>query len=182
MHCMLTCLSQLMAKQDNAIREVFDVESTVRLDAIQNLTKFQTPPVIDALRKLLKDDDANVCRPPLSCARNGVATATVHVYLTAVLRVHVGTGRGRGLVGTSSPSLRGGQHRDAPSLAARRRRGELHSLHACMHDRTLGCLHYQPPTNHIAVAGGNAQRPRPLGPRVHVPVPRQPQVAKGYSR
>jgi HEAT repeat protein len=49
-----------MAKQDNAIREVFDVDSTVRLDAIQNLTKFQTPPVIDALRKLLQDGDANV--------------------------------------------------------------------------------------------------------------------------
>ncbi|XP_070573269.1 uncharacterized protein [Ptychodera flava] len=43
-----------------AIREVFDMESTVRLDAIQNLSTFRTPSVITALLDLLDDQDPNM--------------------------------------------------------------------------------------------------------------------------
>ncbi|XP_077995721.1 uncharacterized protein LOC144449132 isoform X3 [Glandiceps talaboti] len=43
-----------------AMREVFDMDSTVRLDAVQNLGQFRTPSVISALLDLLNDQDPNM--------------------------------------------------------------------------------------------------------------------------
>ncbi|VDI42193.1 Hypothetical predicted protein [Mytilus galloprovincialis] len=43
-----------------AMREVFDMDSSVRLEAIQNLGKFQSTTVINALRDLLRSTSSNV--------------------------------------------------------------------------------------------------------------------------
>lgn len=47
------------ASESWSIKEVFDMNSSVRVDAIENLGKFRSPAVIDALRDLLSDKDAN---------------------------------------------------------------------------------------------------------------------------
>ncbi|XP_071945403.1 uncharacterized protein [Antedon mediterranea] len=43
-----------------AMRSVFDMESTVRLDAVQNLGQFKTRSVISTLTNLLNDNDPNM--------------------------------------------------------------------------------------------------------------------------
>lgn len=48
------------AQESYAMKEVFDMESSVRVEAIENLGKFRSAAVIDALRDLLTDEDANV--------------------------------------------------------------------------------------------------------------------------
>ncbi|CAL1534341.1 unnamed protein product [Lymnaea stagnalis] len=47
------------ASESWSIKEVFDMNSSVRVDAIENLGKFRSPAVIDALCDLLSDQDAN---------------------------------------------------------------------------------------------------------------------------
>lgn len=49
----------IQASESWAMKEVFDMNSSVRVDAIENLGKFRTAAVIDALRDLLSDEDAN---------------------------------------------------------------------------------------------------------------------------
>ncbi|XP_070204479.1 uncharacterized protein [Littorina saxatilis] len=51
-------LSQAM--ESYAMKDVFNMESSVRVEAIENLGKFRSAAVIDALRDLLSDPDANV--------------------------------------------------------------------------------------------------------------------------
>lgn len=48
------------ARESFAMREVFNMDSSVRVEAIENLGKFRSAVVIDALRDLLTDPDANV--------------------------------------------------------------------------------------------------------------------------
>ncbi|XP_005093196.1 uncharacterized protein LOC101851332 [Aplysia californica] len=48
------------ARESWSMKEVFDMESSVRVEAIENLGKFHSAAVIDALRDLLNDVDANV--------------------------------------------------------------------------------------------------------------------------
>ncbi|XP_072163755.1 uncharacterized protein [Diadema setosum] len=48
------------AKGSIAMRGVFNMKSTVRLDAVQNLGQFRTAPVITSLLSLLNDNDANM--------------------------------------------------------------------------------------------------------------------------
>ncbi|KAL8576103.1 hypothetical protein ACOMHN_001453 [Nucella lapillus] len=48
------------ARESFAMREVFNMDSSVRVEAIENLGKFRSAAVIDALRDLLTDPDANV--------------------------------------------------------------------------------------------------------------------------
>ncbi|XP_041455766.1 uncharacterized protein LOC121408375 [Lytechinus variegatus] len=48
------------AKGTIAMRGVFNMKSTVRLDAVQNLGQFRTAPVITSLLSLLDDKDANM--------------------------------------------------------------------------------------------------------------------------
>ncbi|XP_046351571.2 uncharacterized protein LOC124132035 isoform X2 [Haliotis rufescens] len=48
------------AKESYAMKEVFDMDSSVRVEAIENLGRFRSLAVIDALRDLLTDSDANV--------------------------------------------------------------------------------------------------------------------------
>ncbi|XP_005102844.2 uncharacterized protein LOC101856198 [Aplysia californica] len=49
-----------LARENLALRDVFDVESSVRTVAIENIGKFGSPSVMAALRDLLEDPDANV--------------------------------------------------------------------------------------------------------------------------
>ncbi|KAK7483424.1 hypothetical protein BaRGS_00025364 [Batillaria attramentaria] len=51
---------QEQARESFAMREVFSMDSSVRVEAIENLGKFRSAAVIDALRDLLTDPDANV--------------------------------------------------------------------------------------------------------------------------
>jgi hypothetical protein len=46
--------------ESHMIREVFNMESTVRLAAVQNLSKFGSATVVAALLQLLQDQDANI--------------------------------------------------------------------------------------------------------------------------
>ncbi|KAL8596904.1 hypothetical protein ACOMHN_065853 [Nucella lapillus] len=48
------------AMESYAMKDVFNMESSVRVEAIENLGKFRSAAVIDALRDLLTDPDANV--------------------------------------------------------------------------------------------------------------------------
>ncbi|KAL5017556.1 hypothetical protein ScPMuIL_007145 [Solemya velum] len=43
-----------------AMREVFSMDSTLRLSTIQSLGKYSFPPVVSALTDMLEDDDANI--------------------------------------------------------------------------------------------------------------------------
>lgn len=49
-----------IATEKYSMNEVFNMESTVRLTAVENLGKFQSPAVVDALLKLLDDPDPNI--------------------------------------------------------------------------------------------------------------------------
>lgn len=51
---------QDQARESFAMREVFSMDSSVRVEAIENLGKYRSAAVIDALRDLLTDPDANV--------------------------------------------------------------------------------------------------------------------------
>ncbi|XP_050410607.1 uncharacterized protein LOC126825147 [Patella vulgata] len=48
------------ARESYAMKEVFDMDSSVRVEAIENLAKYRSAPVIQALQDLLTDPDANV--------------------------------------------------------------------------------------------------------------------------
>ncbi|CAH1801189.1 unnamed protein product [Owenia fusiformis] len=48
------------AVESYTIREVFDMDSSVRVEAIENLGKFDSPQVVEALKDLLSDQDNNV--------------------------------------------------------------------------------------------------------------------------
>jgi hypothetical protein len=52
-------VSQIAAEMFN-MHEVFNVHSTVRLTAIEKLSQFQNPAMVDALIHLINDDDPNV--------------------------------------------------------------------------------------------------------------------------
>ena len=49
-----------LATEKLAMIDVFSMKSTVRLQAIDNLTRFSTPAVMQSLTELLSEDDANV--------------------------------------------------------------------------------------------------------------------------
>ncbi|XP_064619973.1 uncharacterized protein LOC135483234 [Lineus longissimus] len=49
------------AVESYAIKKVFEMESSVRVEAISNLEKYKSPAVVEALMDLLDDDDFNVC-------------------------------------------------------------------------------------------------------------------------
>ncbi|XP_072047426.1 uncharacterized protein [Amphiura filiformis] len=53
------CVQQ-QALESYTMRLVFNMDSTVRIDAIQNLAKFNSPTVLEALLDLCKDKDPNV--------------------------------------------------------------------------------------------------------------------------
>lgn len=50
----------LLATEKLAMIDVFSMKSTVRLQAIDNLTRFSTPAVMQSLTELLSESDANV--------------------------------------------------------------------------------------------------------------------------
>ncbi|XP_060075701.1 uncharacterized protein LOC132555370 isoform X1 [Ylistrum balloti] len=63
---------QDQARESYAMREVFKMDSSVRVQAIENLGKFKSVTVIDALRDLLTDKDPNVQAVAIiSLARTG---------------------------------------------------------------------------------------------------------------
>ncbi|OWF40248.1 uncharacterized protein LOC110464067 [Mizuhopecten yessoensis] len=63
---------QDQARESYAMREVFKMDSSVRVQAIENLGKFKSATVIDALRDLLSDKDPNVQAVAIiSLARTG---------------------------------------------------------------------------------------------------------------
>ncbi|XP_023933470.1 uncharacterized protein LOC106162415 isoform X2 [Lingula anatina] len=63
-----------------AMREVFNMDSHVRVEAIENLGKFNSPAVREALRDLLKDSDPNVrAVAAISLARAAVSSDKVTV-------------------------------------------------------------------------------------------------------
>ncbi|XP_074642489.1 uncharacterized protein LOC141899829 isoform X2 [Tubulanus polymorphus] len=69
---------QDQAVESYTIREVFNMESSVRVDAIENLGKYKSPAVIEALIDLLSDEDNNVrAVAAISLARTGCRTLRV---------------------------------------------------------------------------------------------------------
>ena len=58
-HCVWESVERY-AREQIAIKGVFTIDSSVRLDAIENLGKFKSPAVQEALLDLLKDPDPNV--------------------------------------------------------------------------------------------------------------------------
>ncbi|ELU15118.1 hypothetical protein CAPTEDRAFT_228584 [Capitella teleta] len=63
---------QLQAVESYTMKEVFNMESSVRVQAIENLGKFRSEAVIDALKDLLVDKDNNVRSvAAISLARTG---------------------------------------------------------------------------------------------------------------
>ncbi|RDD40004.1 hypothetical protein TrispH2_006850 [Trichoplax sp. H2] len=71
-HKFLSCVSNQVASR-LAIHEVFNMESTVRMAAVENLGKYQTPIVISALADLLDDTDPNIrAIASIALARTGV--------------------------------------------------------------------------------------------------------------
>ncbi|XP_064612597.1 uncharacterized protein LOC135476493 [Liolophura sinensis] len=60
MLCPLWVRLEDQARESYAMREVFDMESSVRVEAIENLSKFKSLAVIDALKDLLDDHEPNV--------------------------------------------------------------------------------------------------------------------------
>ncbi|XP_067673831.1 uncharacterized protein [Haliotis asinina] len=58
--CPLWKRVEQQARESYAMKEVFDMDSSVRVEAIENLGRFRSNAVIDALRDLLTDPDANV--------------------------------------------------------------------------------------------------------------------------
>ncbi|XP_064391997.1 uncharacterized protein LOC135339690 isoform X2 [Halichondria panicea] len=79
-------ISQVAIEKFN-MREVFNMNSTVRLTAIEKLAAFQNPAVVDALIRLLKDDDPNVrAVAAISLGRTGRADEKVVDDLIALLK------------------------------------------------------------------------------------------------
>ncbi|XP_064619975.1 uncharacterized protein LOC135483236 [Lineus longissimus] len=65
-----------------AMKEVFDMDSTVRLTAVQNLGKFRTPSVITTLMELLEDAEPNMrAVAALALGRSGKKTKKVVDHL-----------------------------------------------------------------------------------------------------
>eukprot|EP00051_Salpingoeca_urceolata_P001149 m.38935 g.38935 ORF g.38935 m.38935 type:complete len:440 (+) comp11222_c1_seq2:125-1444(+) len=78
---------QTLAMEENSIREVFDMSSSVRLAAVENLANIQSASVIGALRRLLTDKDANVrAIACVSLGRVSRATAETPVAIKDQLR------------------------------------------------------------------------------------------------
>ncbi|CAG2244437.1 unnamed protein product [Mytilus edulis] len=79
---------QEQARESYAMREVFDMDSSVRVDAIENLGKFKSLTVIGALRDLLTDKDANVQAVAIiSLARTNSTDIETIVALRKCLRM-----------------------------------------------------------------------------------------------
>ncbi|XP_063448619.1 uncharacterized protein LOC134728118 [Mytilus trossulus] len=79
---------QEQARESYAMREVFDMDSSVRVDAIENLGKFKSLTVIGALRDLLADKDANVQAVAIiSLARTNSTDIETIVALRKCLRM-----------------------------------------------------------------------------------------------
>ncbi|KAK2177786.1 hypothetical protein NP493_578g02004 [Ridgeia piscesae] len=77
---------QEQAVESFTMKEVFDMDSSVRVEAIENLGKYRSTAVIEALLDLLKDKDNNVKTvAAISLARTGVARRDVNVALVRCL-------------------------------------------------------------------------------------------------
>ncbi|KAI0230421.1 hypothetical protein LSAT2_019216 [Lamellibrachia satsuma] len=77
---------QEQAVESYTMKEVFDMDSSVRVEAIENLGKYRSPAVIAALVDLLKDKDNNVKTvAAISLARTGVAKREVKAALIRCL-------------------------------------------------------------------------------------------------
>lgn len=78
---------QDQARESYAMREVFKMDSSVRVKAIENLGKFKSATVIDALRDLLSDKDPNVQAVAIiSLARTGANDEKTIKYVMRCLR------------------------------------------------------------------------------------------------
>ena len=78
---------QEQARESYAMRDVFNMDSSVRVDAIENLGKFKSLTVIGALRDLLTDKDVNVQAVAIiSLARTGAHDIDTIVALRKCLR------------------------------------------------------------------------------------------------
>lgn len=78
---------QDQARESYAMREVFKMDSSVRVQAIENLGKFKSATVIDALRDLLSDKDPNVQAVAIiSLARTGANDDKTVMYVMRCLR------------------------------------------------------------------------------------------------
>ncbi|GFN77454.1 hypothetical protein PoB_000396000 [Plakobranchus ocellatus] len=76
----------IQARESWAMKEVFDMNSSVRVDAIENLGKFRTAAVIDALRDLLSDEDANArAVAAVSLARTDASDPVTVKFLMKIL-------------------------------------------------------------------------------------------------
>ncbi|XP_078679619.1 uncharacterized protein LOC144915279 [Branchiostoma floridae x Branchiostoma belcheri] len=70
-----------------AMREVFGMDSTVRLSAIQNLGKFKTPGVVSSLKKLLADEDPNIrAVAAIALGKTGTCTPDIVQALVDLLK------------------------------------------------------------------------------------------------
>ncbi|XP_003385198.1 PREDICTED: uncharacterized protein LOC100641882 [Amphimedon queenslandica] len=71
-HTFWRTVRQIAVEKFN-MQEVFNMQSTVRLTAVENLGKFQNPAVIEALLRLLDDDDPNIrAVAAISLGRTGI--------------------------------------------------------------------------------------------------------------
>ncbi|CAH1232799.1 Hypp510 [Branchiostoma lanceolatum] len=71
----------------HAMREVFSMDSTVRLSAIQNLGKFKTPGVVSSLKKLLVDEDPNIrAVAAIALGKTGTCTPDIVQALVNLLK------------------------------------------------------------------------------------------------
>lgn len=85
--CPFWACVQDQAIESYTIREVFNMESTVRVEAIENLGKFHSKAVIEALLDLLYDPDNNVRTvAAISLARTGSSDEKVTNSLIKSLR------------------------------------------------------------------------------------------------
>jgi hypothetical protein len=79
-------VSQIAVEKFN-MQEVFNMRSTVRLTAIEKLSQFQNPAVVDALIRLLEDPDPNVrAVAAVSLGRTGNASDDVVDNLINLLK------------------------------------------------------------------------------------------------
>lgn len=78
-------VSQIAVEKFN-MQEVFNMRSTVRLTAIEKLSQFQNPAVVDALIQLLNDEDPNVrAVAAVSLGRTGNASDYIVDHLIQLL-------------------------------------------------------------------------------------------------
>ncbi|KAK3083627.1 hypothetical protein FSP39_000492, partial [Pinctada imbricata] len=77
---------QDQARESYAMREVFSVESTMRAKAIENLGKYKSATVVDALLDLVRDKDVNIQAVAIiSLARTGASDInTITSFLKAL--------------------------------------------------------------------------------------------------